>query len=150
MSGSIKCILILFGCHVMGAIECKAEDHGWTVITLTRDGSWGVVTASAQSQAIAEAIRRCKAMAGPSNDCGAQFMTARAGWMVANLCGDHKLIASGSSLIDAEQEALNREISLQLFYVPDLPPCKRIVTVDPTGAIVSSNQQYSTARERGR
>ena len=36
------------------------------------------------------------------------------------------------------QEALNREIGLQLFYVPDLPPCKRIVTVDATGAIVPS------------
>jgi hypothetical protein len=150
MSGSIKRILILLGCLMMGALACKAWDHDWTVVTLTRNGSWGVASDSAQPQAIAEAIRRCKAMAGPSNDCGAQFMAARAGWIVANLCGDHRLIATGSSLIDAEQEALNREISLQLFYVPDLPPCKRVVTVDPTGAIVPSNQQYSAAREGGR
>jgi hypothetical protein len=150
MSGSIKRILVLLGGLVMGAVECKAWDHDWTVVTLTRNGSWGVASDSAQSQAIAEAIRRCKAMAGPSNDCGAQFMAARAGWIVANLCGDHKLIATGNSLIDAEQEALNREISLQLFYVPDLPPCRRVVTVDPTGAIVPSHQQYFTAREGGR
>jgi len=73
-------------------------------------------------------------------------MAAKGDWIVASLCGDHKLVATGISLIAAEQEALNREISLQLFYVPDLPPCKRVVTVDPSGAIVPSNQQYSTAR----
>ena len=150
MSGSIKRMLLLLCCLVMGAPACKARDHDWTVVTLTRNGSWGVASDSAQSQAIAEAIRRCRAMAGPSNDCGAQFMASKAGWIVANLCGDHKLIAIGSGLIDAEQEALNREISLQLLYVPDLPSCKRVVTVDPTGAIVPSNQQYSTAREGAR
>ena len=79
---------------------------------------------------------------------GAQFMAARNGWIIANLCGDHKVIATGSGLIDAEQEALNCEISLQLSYVPDLPPCKRVVTVDPSGAIVPLNQQYSSARTR--
>jgi hypothetical protein len=85
-------------------------------------------------------------MAGPSNDCGAQFGAARGGWVIANLCGDRKVIATGSSLVDAEQEALYREISLQLHYTPGLPPCKRVVTVDPSGSIVPPNQQFSTAR----
>jgi hypothetical protein len=147
MNSSIKRILVLLGGLAMGPLGCNASDHDWTVVTLARNGAWGVASDPAQPQAIAEATRRCRAMAGPSNDCGAQFMAARAGWIVANLCGDHKLIATGSSRIDAEQEALNREISLQLFYVPHLPPCKRVVTVDPTGAIVPSNQQHLTARE---
>ena len=87
-------------------------------------------------------------MAGPLGDCGAQFMAARNGWIIANLCSDHKVIATGNSLISAEQEALNREISLQLSYVPDLSPCKRIVTVDLSGAIVPFNQHHSSARPR--
>ena len=149
MSGSIKRVLLFLCPFVMGAPPCMAWDHEWTVVTVTRAGSWGVASDSVQPQAIAKAIQRCRAMAGPANDCGAQIMAAKGDWMVANLCGDHKIIASGSSLLDAEREALNREISLQLFYVPDLPTCKRVVTVDPTGAIVPSNQQYSNAREAG-
>lgn len=148
MSGSIKRMLLLL-CHFAGAVPCMASDHEWTVVTLTRTGSWGVASNNVQSQAIAEAIRRCRAMTGPSDDCGAQLMAAKGGWIVANRCGDHTLIATGSSLIDAEQEALNREISLQLFYVSDLPPCKRVVTIDPSGAIAPPNHQHSAAREGG-
>ena len=130
-----------------GALNCVAWDIDWTVVTLARDRSWGVASSPSQPQTIiTEAIKACRAMTGPSNDCGAQFMAAKGDRIVASLCGDHKLVATGISLIAAEQEALNREISLQLFYVPDLPPCKRVVTVDHSGAIVPSNQQYSTAR----
>ena len=148
MGGSIRRLPILIWALLAGTSQGFASDHHWTVVTLARDGSWGVARDSAQSQAIAEAIRRCKAMAGPSNDCGAQFMAARNGWIIANLCSDHKVIASGNSLIDAERDSLNREISLQFSYVPDLPPCKRIVTVDPSGAIVPLSQQHSSARAR--
>jgi hypothetical protein len=150
MSGSIKRILLFLYPFVMGAAPCMAQDHEWTVVTLTRAGSWGVASNNVQPQAIADAIRRCRAVAGPASDCGAQIMAAKGGWIVANLCGDHKIIATGSSLLDAEQEALNREISLQLFYVPDLATCRRVVTVDPSGTIIPSHQQYSTAREAGR
>jgi len=31
-------------------------------------------------------------------------------------------------------------------YAPDLPPSKRVVTVDPAGAIVVQKPQYSSAR----
>jgi hypothetical protein len=85
-------------------------------------------------------------MGSPSNDCGAQFVAARGDWVVANLCGDSKILATGSSLFEAEQEAVYREISLQLHYVTELPPCRRVVTVDPSGAIVPSSQQFSSAR----
>ena len=110
----------------------------------------GGLTGSTQSQAIAEAIGFCRAVARPSSDCGAQFMATRGGWLIANVCGDQKVIAGGSSLVEAELDALNREISLQLLYVRDLPPCTRVVTVDPSGAIIPSNQQYFAGRDGAR
>jgi len=121
-------------------------ENDWTVVTMARDGSWGIATAALQGPAIASAIHDCKAMSSGQSDCGAQFTTIRAGWTIANLCGDHKIIVTGFSLVDAEKAALDREIELQLFYAPDLPPCKRVVTVDPAGAIVVQKPQYSSAR----
>ena len=138
MSGSIKRPLAFLWALLTIVPQCIAGDQDWTVVTLTRNGMWGVASASSQSQAMFEAIKLCRATAGPSAGCGARLTAAQGGWIIANLCGDHQVMATGSSLVDAEQEALNREISLQLFYVPDLPPCKRIVTVDSTGAIVPS------------
>jgi hypothetical protein len=145
MSGLIRRLPILLCALLMGAPQCMASDDNWTVVTLARDGSWGVACRSTQAQAIAEAIRSCRAMAGPSSDCGAQFAATRGGWTVVNLCGDHKVIATGSSLVDAEKQALIREVDLQLFYVPDLPSCRRVVTVDPSGTIVANNRQFSAA-----
>ena len=96
---------------------------------------------------MSEAIRFCRAMAGgASSDCGAQFAATRGGWLIGNLCGEHKIMASGETLIEAEREALNREISLQTGYVPDLPPCKRVVTVDTGRSVVTSSQLHSSAR----
>jgi hypothetical protein len=121
-------------------------ENDWTVVTIAQDKSWGIGTAASQGLAIATAIKHCKTMSAGQSDCGAQFTTIRVGWTIANLCGDHKVIVTGISLADAEKAALGREIELQLFYVPDLPPCKRIITVDPTGAIVAQKPQFSSAR----
>jgi hypothetical protein len=121
-------------------------ENDWTVVTMARNGSWGIATAPSQGPAIGSAIHDCKAMSLGQSDCGAQFTTIRAGWTIANLCGGHKVIVTGFSLGDAEKAALDREIELQLFYAPDLPPCKRVVTVDPAGAIVVQKPQYSSAR----
>jgi len=148
VSCSTRRLPFLLWALLTGVPQGLAWDHHWLIVTLARNGSWGAASNSSQSQAIAETTRSCREMAGTSGDCGAQFMAARNGRIIANLCGDHKVIATGSSLISAEQEALNREISLQLSYVPDLPPCKRIVTVDPSGAIVPLNQRNSSARAR--
>ena len=150
MTGLIRRLPIFLCALLLSVPQCMAWDHDWTVLTLARDGTWGVGTGSTQSQAIAEAIGFCRAVARPSSDCGAQFMATRGGWLIANVCGDHKVIAGGSSLVEAELEALNREISLQLHYVRDLPPCTRVVTVDPSGAIIPSSQQYFAGREGSR
>ena len=116
------------------AAERLALDD-WTVVTIAREGSWGIGIAGSQHEAIAAAVRDCKAMATTPNDCGALFRATRGGWIVADLCGDQKIVATAATREEAEQEALHREIDLELFYVPHLPPCKRLVTIAPQAII---------------
>jgi hypothetical protein len=147
MAGSIRHLPVLLCALLLGVPACMAADDDWTVLTMARDGSWGVACRSSQSQAMAEAIRFCVAMAGgASNGCGAQSAATRGGWAIGNQCGDHSIMATGSTLMEAEREALNREISLQLSYVPDLPPCRRVVTVDTSRTIITSSLGYSSTR----
>jgi hypothetical protein len=87
-------------------------------------------------------------MSEGQSDCGAQFTIIRAGWTIANLCGDHKVIVTGISLVEAEKEALDREIELLHSYDPHLPPCKRVVTLDPTGTIVHHKPTLPGAQVR--
>jgi hypothetical protein len=65
----------------------------------------------------------------------------RAGWILGIRCGNENIIASGRTLADAESAAINREIELKLHYVLDLPPCRRVVSVDPQGAIVAASRR---------
>ena len=146
MSRSIRHPPILLCALLLGSPACMAGD-GWTILTMARDGAWGVAFHSSQSHAMSEAIRFCRAMAGgASSDCGAQFVATNGGWLLGNLCGAHKVMASGDTRSEAEQEALNREISLQIGYVPDLTSCKRVVTVDTSRSVVTSSLLYSSAR----
>ena len=117
-----------------------------TVVTLARDGSWGVATAASQGPAIAAAVRDCQAMAAGPSDCGAQFATTRGGWVVAKLCGDHKIIATAESREAAEHAALVRETSLQRLYA-----CTRVLTVNPQGVVLPSQpaQQIGSRRQGG-
>lgn len=102
-----------------------------TVVTLARDGSWGVATAASQGPAIAAAVRDCRAMAAGPSDCGAQFATTRGGWVVAKLCGDHKIIETGQTREVAEQAALARELSLKRLVA-----CTLGLTVSPGGVVI--------------
>jgi hypothetical protein len=131
-----------------GALPCLAADDEWTVLTMARDGWWGVGVDSLQWRAMADAIRFCKSMAGTSgaSDCGATFAVTKGGWVVANLCGSYRVLATGASLEEAETEALNREISLQQQFVPDLPPCRRVVTIDAGRSTIISSLRFSAAR----
>jgi hypothetical protein len=115
-----------------------------TVVTLARDGSWGVATAASTGEAIATAVRACRAMAGAPTDCGALFTTTRGKWVLASLCGDHQIIVSAGTLEDAEATAREREVETRRTYVPDLPPCRRVLTVDPAGAVVAAGSHHST------
>lgn len=107
-----------------------------TVVTLARDGSWGVAMAGSQGQAIAAAVGACRAKAAAPSDCGAQFMTTRGGWVVATLCGDHKIIVAAGTREATEQAARAREIELGRSHAAHLPPCRRVLTVDWRGAVV--------------
>jgi hypothetical protein len=115
-----------------------------TVVTLAQDGSWGVATAASQGPAIAGAVRDCRAMAGGTSDCGAQFATTRGGWVVAKLCGDHKIIVTAETRQAADQAALARELALKRLHV-----CTRVLTVGPDGVVLPA-QTASAAETDGR
>jgi len=138
MLHAIRRLALVIGSFLSMLAPAMSWDGDWTVITLARTGSWGVETSSSQGQAIALAIRACKAMADTQSDCGAQFITTRSGWAIAELCGDHKIVVAASSLREAEQAVMDRQLDLQLFYVTDLPTCRRLLTVDPSGALAVS------------
>jgi hypothetical protein len=130
-------ISILVTGVLLAANSAKALDlDDLTVVTMAIDGSWGVAKAGSQGLAIAAAIRNCQAMAAAPSDCGAQFVTTRGGWVVANLCGDHKIIVAAETREAAEQTALSSEINLKRLYVPEMLPCKLVLVVDPRGVVL--------------
>ena len=115
-----------------------------TVVTVARDGSWGVATAGSTGEAIAVAVRACRAMASAPTDCGARLTTTRGRWVIANLCGDHPIIVGADTREEAEAGATEREIEIRRAHVPDLPPCRRVLTVGPAGVVAATAQHYST------
>jgi hypothetical protein len=129
--------ILAFGFSLAANTPAQALDlDKMTVVTLARDGSWGVASAARQGEAIAEAVRDCRARPSAPKDCGAQFVTTRGGWVIANLCGDHKIIVAAESREAAEVAVLARAIDLRRQHVLDMPPCRRILTVDPRGAVL--------------
>jgi hypothetical protein len=137
-------LMLTYAGGLQATITAKwSAGEDWTVVTVARDGSWGVANASSIGQAIAAAIRSCRAMAGTSSDCGAQFEATRNGWALANLCGDRKIIVAASNLADAEAAARRRETDLRRHHAPDLPPCRRVLTVEPGGVVARSSTRNS-------
>jgi hypothetical protein len=108
-----------------------------TVLTMARGGAWGTATETSTSRAIALAIRNCQAMSQSPLGCGAMYTTVRSGWSVALLCGDEPIIAASAERADAERSASGRESELRDLYRRDMPPCTRVVTVDPNGLVVA-------------
>jgi hypothetical protein len=92
-------------------------------------------------QALAKAIGNCKAMSGTRIGCGAQFRAIQAGWIVASHCGDRTIVVAGRLLADAERAARERESDLRQRYAPDLPPCRRVLTVNPRGGVMAATSQ---------
>src|SRR5688572_16968672 len=105
----------------------------WTVLTMAPDGSWGTATDSNSSRAIARAIADCKTMSGAPIGCGAKFTAIRAGWSLGLRCGTDSILVAARTLGETERAAMQRETELRERYVPGLPPCLRVVTVDPDG-----------------
>ena len=118
-----------------------------TVLTLARDGAWGTATDSDVGRAIAAAIRDCKAMSSRRiNSCGARFTTVFRGWSLAVLCGDEPIVAAASQRSEAERMTVAREAELRLVYRRDMPPCMRVATVGPDGAVVVPSREAAGRR----
>jgi hypothetical protein len=129
--------------HGSIAIAAGDWDHEWTVVTMARDGSWGVGIDSHMAGANAAAIRECRAMSNGVSDCGAAFAATRGGWIIGLRCDDYRIRATGEDLKDAEATALHREIDLKRLYVADLPACQRVLIVDPRGAVTTASARLS-------
>jgi hypothetical protein len=137
-----------FAAVLAATIPAKSwAGENWTVVTMARDGSWGAGTASSLGQAISAAIRDCRAMAVAPSDCGAQVATTRDGWALASLCGDRKIITVASNLKEAEAAARKRETDLRLYYAPGLPPCQRVLAVEPGGVVSTFSVRNSPPDE---
>jgi hypothetical protein len=137
----IACALVIaLGTHSAARATQPAAIEEWahdfTVLTMVPDGSWGTATDPRVNRAIYLAIERCKAMSAAKIGCGAYLTTVRGGWSVGIRCGRHNIIVADRDLAEAERRALKREADLRALYVPNMPPCARIVTVDPNGAVV--------------
>jgi hypothetical protein len=112
-----------------------AANDDWTVLTMAPDGSWGAATSSSINRAVAAAIANCKMEYQRKLGCGAFYTSIQAGWSLGIRCGRENIVVTGKTLAEAEQAAVRREAELRLLYVPDMPSCRRVVSVDPKGAI---------------
>jgi len=111
-------------------------DDDWTVLTMAPDGSWGAATSFSINRAIAFAIANCKIAYQREIGCGALFTSIQAGWSLGIRCGHENIVAAEKTLAGAEQAATRREAERRQLYVPDMPSCRRVVTVDSIGTII--------------
>jgi hypothetical protein len=114
-----------------------------TVLAMAPGGAWGVATEVSTAVATASAIARCRLMAvggdterwmtSGGTDCGAYQVTAHGGWALAFHCGREFVLVADRDLAEAERRAIAREQDMRERYQPAMPPCYRVVTVDPSG-----------------
>jgi hypothetical protein len=130
------------GMGKLAASQERAQDkaHDWardyTVLTIYGN-AWGAATDPIFDRAIARAIADCNAMSGTDIGCGAFFISVQAGWSLGVICGRKNIVVSDKDLSEAERVASRRELDLRTHYVPDMPPCVRVVTIDPNGRFVT-------------
>ncbi len=108
-----------------------------TVLTMAPNGSWGAATAESVGPAIAAAIAHCNRRQQRAIGCGASYTTIRGGWSLGLRCGEQNILVSEKTLVEAEQAAIDRELALRRVYGTDMAPCIRVVSVDPSGAIIA-------------
>ena len=120
-----------------GKLAASADwAHDYTVLTVYGN-AWGAATDPIFDRAIARAIADCNAMSGTDLGCGAFFISVQAGWSLGMLCGRKNIVVSDRDLAAAERVASRRELELRTHYVPDMPACVRVVTIDPNGRFVT-------------
>jgi hypothetical protein len=122
----------------LAAIDApQFETAPTTVLVMAPNGSWGAATDDSIGVATAAAVAHCKRMYRRAVGCGAYFTAIRGGWSLGIRCGDQIIMSAERTLIEAEQAAIDRELELRRFYRPDLPPCIRLVSIEPSGAVVA-------------
>jgi hypothetical protein len=142
----LQAFAAIVACLVMPALAIVPDQDDWTVVTMAPDGSWGSATEPSVGQALARAIGNCKAMSGTKIGCGAQFRAIQAGWIVATRCGDTNIIVAERRLAPAERAARERETELREL-TPELPPCRRVLTVNPRGGVMVATSQDEASTE---
>ncbi|HUI97403.1 MAG TPA: hypothetical protein VLX44_16735 [Xanthobacteraceae bacterium] len=155
IAGMIACASAAgFGAFAQSDADAGGNSSDWwtkdvTVVTMAPGGAWGVATESTASLAIAKAIDNCrKRTTGEELGCGAYAATIRGGWILGLRCGDRSILAADHDLAAAKRIATNREGELRRLYVPNLPLCVRVLTVDPGGAIIPADLADSRAPGR--
>ena len=133
---------------VMAESGSAQSGSEWTVVTLARDGSWGVGNAEFYGPALASALRKCEAMSDGQSDCGAEVTAIRKGWTLGMLCGDHRILIAEAEMTSAIMEAQARELYLRDLYGESVPPCQCVFWVDPQGfAAASRKNTWGAARK---
>jgi hypothetical protein len=113
-----------------------------TVLAIAPDGTWGAATGPFHSEALARAIANCKSKYRHEIGCGYRSTSIRAGWTLALRCGRENIIVAARTLHAAEQDAVNSELNLRRDYYSDMPPCVRVVSVDPDGRIIAPDVEH--------
>jgi hypothetical protein len=133
---SLLVFVVLF-CEGSLLRASQAENHfePWTAIAVTPDGFWGAATEPGSSNAISNAIANCKKKYHKEIGCGAIIKMMRAGWILGYQCGDENIIVAEKKLAYAEKMAAMREKELRSAYVPNMPACARVLTIDPHGVV---------------
>src|SRR6266851_823210 len=99
------CFVLLLATSPLSAAD---EETNWTVLTVARNGNWGIARAITQGEAIAVALLRCQAMTADESDCGAEFVAFRSGLALALICGDHRVVVTAKDPDEADRSALDR------------------------------------------
>jgi hypothetical protein len=108
-----------------------------TVLTMAPNGSWGAATNDFVGAAVVAAIADCHRRFRRATGCGAVQTMVRAGWSLGIRCDDKNILVAEKTLVEAEQAAIDQEVELRRQYGRDLPPCVRVVSVDPSGIVVA-------------
>jgi len=108
-----------------------------TVLVMAPDGAWGTATELLSNQAHAKAIADCKSKHRSEMGCGYRSTAIRAGWSIALRCGGKNILVAAKTSHAAEQAAIDSELRLRRDYAPGMPPCVRVVSVDPHGDIIA-------------
>ena len=92
------CVLFL----ATSPLSAADEETNWTVLTIARNGNWGIANARTQGEAIAGALLRCQTMTADESDCGAEFVAFRSGLALALMCGDYRVIVTANDPAEAD------------------------------------------------